>query len=306
MILKDRQWRPIEKEIAQYLKKTFFDPIYEMLKQPVYNAAGSVIFALLAGRISYAHGIFTGPFNITLSKEISKYADYDGRSKTFKARIAEVPSSVTAAGVTAADKAKTLNKRLAYWLNDAENRLINIVPALSFSIEGPTDEMDQEQRREAIKHIGIVPDISEEMTAKLIEDYNKNQNLNIKNWEGNQIERLRAMITESARTGHQRRALIEKIKSEWGVTKNKAQFLARHETSLYMSKLRRERSLDAGITHYRWSTSRDERVRADHEKLNGKIFRYGDPPVVDLKTGRKAEPGEDYNCRCVAIPVVPT
>jgi uncharacterized protein with gpF-like domain len=38
--------------------------------------------------------------------------------------------------------------------------------------------------------------------------------------------------------------------------------------------------------------------------MNGKIFSFDNPPVVDKKTGRKANHSEDYNCRCVAIPAL--
>jgi SPP1 gp7 family putative phage head morphogenesis protein len=61
------------------------------------------------------------------------------------------------------------------------------------------------------------------------------------------------------------------------------------------------RQTNAGITHYIWSTSHDERVRASHARLNGETFSWKDPPEVD---GERANPGEPVNCRCVAIPVI--
>ena len=44
-------------------------------------------------------------------------------------------------------------------------------------------------------------------------------------------------------------------------------------------------------------------MRKDHKRLNGKIFSWNDPPVIDTRTGRRGHPGDDYQCRCVAIPV---
>lgn len=44
-------------------------------------------------------------------------------------------------------------------------------------------------------------------------------------------------------------------------------------------------------------------MRADHRRLNGKIFSWNAPPIVDMRTGRRGHPGDDYQCRCVAIPV---
>ena len=57
------------------------------------------------------------------------------------------------------------------------------------------------------------------------------------------------------------------------------------------------------MEEYVWSTSQDSRVRDSHRRLNRKKFRWDDPPVVDPKTGRRCHPGEDYGCRCVALPV---
>ena len=44
-------------------------------------------------------------------------------------------------------------------------------------------------------------------------------------------------------------------------------------------------------------------MRDSHRHLNGKRFSWNDPPVVDARTGRRCHPGQDYQCRCVALPV---
>ncbi|MDR1706162.1 MAG: hypothetical protein LBS19_15970 [Clostridiales bacterium] len=38
-------------------------------------------------------------------------------------------------------------------------------------------------------------------------------------------------------------------------------------------------------------------------ELNGKKFSWSDPPVVDGRSGRRCHPGQDYQCRCAALPV---
>jgi SPP1 gp7 family putative phage head morphogenesis protein len=94
------------------------------------------------------------------------------------------------------------------------------------------------------------------------------------------------------------------IRNEYNVTRNRAKFLSRQETSLLVSKYREENYREAGIVYYRWSTSNDQRVRHDHRELNGNIFRFDEPPVVDQKSGRRGNPGEDFSCRCIAIPLL--
>lgn len=48
---------------------------------------------------------------------------------------------------------------------------------------------------------------------------------------------------------------------------------------------------------YVWRTLHDERVRQSHRMNDGHVFSWSDPP----ETGH---PGEDYNCRCEAVPFV--
>ena len=60
---------------------------------------------------------------------------------------------------------------------------------------------------------------------------------------------------------------------------------------------------EGGFDRYVWTTRKDDRVRPDHARLEGRICSWNDPPVVDLRSGRRRHPGEDYNCRCTAAPL---
>lgn len=70
------------------------------------------------------------------------------------------------------------------------------------------------------------------------------------------------------------------------------------------SRVNRRLQRAAGVTEYIWRTRRDWRVRPDHQDLDDTIQDWAHPPVVDMRTGRRAHPGEDFLCRCVAIPVL--
>ena len=72
-----------------------------------------------------------------------------------------------------------------------------------------------------------------------------------------------------------------------------------------VSKYRQIRYEEVGIDNYIWSTSHDSRVRHDHRELQGKVFSFSNPPITDKATGARNNPGEDFGCRCVAIPVMP-
>lgn len=51
-------------------------------------------------------------------------------------------------------------------------------------------------------------------------------------------------------------------------------------------------------THYVWRTRGDDRVRPTHQRNEGRLFAWSDPPEA---TGH---PGEDFGCRCLAEPYV--
>ncbi len=45
-------------------------------------------------------------------------------------------------------------------------------------------------------------------------------------------------------------------------------------------------------------------TRQEHKALNGKTFRWDDPPVFDSRTGKRGHPGSDGRCRCYAEPIL--
>jgi len=117
------------------------------------------------------------------------------------------------------------------------------------------------------------------------------------------ISNLRNVVKEGYLAGRSNAAIGREIQQAYGVDRRKAQFWARDQIAKLNSDLTREQQKDAGVDEYVWSDSGDARVRDRHEELNGKRFSWNAPPVVDRRTGRRCHPGEDYNCRCVALPV---
>jgi len=111
------------------------------------------------------------------------------------------------------------------------------------------------------------------------------------------------IVREGYEAGKSNAAIGREIQEEYGIGRRRAQFIARDQMAKLNADLTRAQQQDAGVELYVWSSSRDQRVRDRHAQLDGKRFKWGDPPIVDERTGRRAEPGQDYNCRCVALPV---
>lgn len=100
-----------------------------------------------------------------------------------------------------------------------------------------------------------------------------------------------------------RTKMVNGIEQEIDITKRHARMIARDQIGKLNAEITRSQQKDAGVSEYIWSSVQDERVRDRHAELNGKRYKWGEPPIVDERTGRRAEPGEDYQCRCVALPV---
>jgi SPP1 gp7 family putative phage head morphogenesis protein len=117
------------------------------------------------------------------------------------------------------------------------------------------------------------------------------------------VARVRTVLEESP--GSRVEDLAERIRAQTGTTRSHAELLARDQTLKLNGEIAQARHKAAGVTEYVWRTSRDERVRSRHKTLEGSRHKYTEPPVVDEKTGRRAHPGGDYQCRCTADPVLP-
>lgn len=89
------------------------------------------------------------------------------------------------------------------------------------------------------------------------------------------------------------------------VAESRARLIARTEVARTAANLTEARAAAVGSVEYIWRTSGDSDVRQDHKDLNGKVFRWDDPPVADQHSGARAHPGTIYNCRCYAEPIIP-
>lgn len=113
---------------------------------------------------------------------------------------------------------------------------------------------------------------------------------------------IEEVVTTAAREGVRHEVLAKLVRERTGVAESRAKLIARDQVISFYGDLARTRQQEAGVTGYTWRTSRDNRVREEHEALDGTKQTWAQPPVVDTKTGRRAHPGEDILCRCQAEP----
>ena len=142
-----------------------------------------------------------------------------------------------------------------------------------------------------------------ELFRKLMKEWiDSNVDL-IKTIPNDSLSKMRELVLEGYRNGKPTTKIVKEIQEVYGMTRRHAQLIARDQIAKLNGQIARLQQEDAGVSEYIWSTSGDSRVRQGHKALDGKRFKWSDPPIVDAKTGRRCHPGEDYQCRCVALAV---
>ena len=153
---------------------------------------------------------------------------------------------------------------------------------------------------ERAQSFAIIKRVDSEVIKQFKDEYLQTTALPINNMKQRAIDRLRKkllpLVMEEGYTHHN---LSEYIQKEFGETKRHADFVARQETKLIKSKIIKDRATNTGHTKYIWQTAGDIRVRDTHRILNGKVFDFSNPPIID-ELGNRGNPGEDYQCRCIA------
>jgi SPP1 gp7 family putative phage head morphogenesis protein len=305
-------YEDIHRQLVKIFHRIVFAPVMEIIKagapgaaKQIQNADDSPFrHALQTGGVQYREGVFTGQFSAAISRGLRSIgAVFDRRAGVYRLDPALAPSWVLADAAVFQEKAKEVHRVLLKRLDEMDRDIDKAVDAYPVDA-GRTVGAVNEGFKEVARELELLPTLSEDARERLAQDYSKNMGLWIRKFSSEQIQQLREIVERNAGTGYRFAALIGGIQNRYSVAQTKATFLARQETALFMSKFRRERYGEAGVTHYKWSTSHDERVRDRHKHLDGKVFPYASPPIVDDSTGRRGNPGEDFNCRCVDIPIL--
>ncbi len=106
--------------------------------------------------------------------------------------------------------------------------------------------------------------------------------------------------------------LASAIRDSFDVEASHAELIARDQVLKLNGEITSARQRSSGITRYVWTTTGDERVRGlpgginprgMHYALEGTVHAWDSPPIV-ATDGRREHPGGDYQCRCVAYPLI--
>lgn len=289
----------------------------ELLNAETPRRLAALTRAIVNGEIWYDDAQFKGKFTSATTKELrSLGATWNAKGRTFSLAREAVPPQLQIAMAGAKDRADKMQADILAALQRAKPAETvaedsRTIPEYNESLK----RMDADFRksvRGAVQKITIAPKLTDSMREVIAKEWGENLDLYIVGWADQNILELRQKVSNHVLTGGRAEGMEKMIRENYGVSKRKAKFLARQETSLLLAKFQKSRYGDLGIRRYKWSTSHDERVRpakgakainGDHRILDGKIFSFDDPPITCRRTGARNNPGEDFNCRCVAIPI---
>lgn len=318
-------------EVERKLKRVFRDEIYLPLivelgapKATLQNAAYGLLEAIKFGRIYYGGGKFSGKFNATISRELKELgAKWDRKSSSWKIAQGDLPAEVklaiSSSSVRFDETLQRIDKKLSQILPEEIADKINIVD----NFDAALWKVDKDFHS-SIKNITVAPKLTPDQRKRIAEEWQNNMKLWIKDFTEKEIGDLRKKVQTHVFKGNRYEGMISTIEKSYGVSTDKARFLARQETNLLMTKFKQTRYEAAGVSEYKWgsvSGTANHPTRPWHKALaensnqgkttsDGKcvegVFRWDNPPNTagPGESPRYNNPGQDYNCRCFAKPVV--
>lgn len=334
---KTERWlKPIEQKdswslgLNQELQRLFYDVIYQPLieSEPKESKANAVSYRIVdglkKGTISYRNGVFKAVhWNAALSKELKELgARWDKSSASFKLIPSMMPPKLrTAALLSEEADLKSYNEMMQKLEKVPEimKARTKVMDLNKYShIVGK--KVDKQYKQTVIDVMSVNPSlkpaqrilfdekyvmtVSKPIRKTISKSYGANVKKSANKFSDEEVQKLRKMVEQQIMTGRPRSELVDKIQSRLKIGKDRAKFIARQETSLFTAQYKQAQYAASEIDDYKWRTVGDGAVRHDHKKLNNTLQKFSDPPVTNEITGAKNNPGEDFNCRCVASPKV--
>ena len=294
----------VEKEVLAYFEE-IFEPLFDLLhhnQAARENALSALRTALNNGKVWYADGKVVGEYSAAVSRELRSLGAtlIDG---VFHLPLTSLPLDIRTAIAASKARGEAMHHDVLNTLNAMEANIALAATGLTFkaAVDRIVTDLQKQFMESVVKEIdsgslAVPAQMTPEIEQAMREQLTLNTDIEVKNFTAEQIEDLRIKVQQNLFAGGRPDRLEGILQTQFGVNQRKARFIAENETSLAVSKFRELRYKSLGSEQYVWSTSHDNLVRHDHKMLDGRTFEWSNPPVVDVPTGRRRNPGEDYNC----------
>ncbi len=303
----------IARQIINWEWLWYYKPMLDALRPVTVNNDNNAIFeAIKSGTLYYQNGAFyskSGRFSNRIALELEKIgARYSKYGRCYRIIETKLPTNI--AWIIETTKAKvfsdvlTIKKILDFSIGSLNEiikhlKVTDVVEAMFQDLQDRTYKMFQQNKIQT-----IAPKMTDFRVKELAENYTDSLEYHIKDWQQNEIVKMREVVGQMAIDGESRITIANYIESQFKVSQRKAKFLARNESKIAVNEYLFAKYEEEGLYEFKWIANLDERVRQDHKDLNGVIFTKDNPPIINQKTGKRGLPGEDYNCRCTFVPVI--
>lgn len=114
---------------------------------------------------------------------------------------------------------------------------------------------------------------------------------------------VEGLVMRSVARGRDLSYLTDELQKRYGITRRRAELIARDQNNKATSVMQAARQQSLGITQGVWKHSHaGKEPRPSHVKADGKVFELSKGMYLD---GKWVMPGEEINCRCTWSPVIP-
>jgi len=122
------------------------------------------------------------------------------------------------------------------------------------------------------------------------------------------IEDIRRIVLNGLSKGQRAEEITRQISGNFKGTvfskmNNRIKTIARTEVAKLNSQITNKRLTNLGIERAVWDATNDSRTRACHAKRDGKEYNIAEG-LYSSCDGLTIQPGQEINCRCVAVPIV--
>jgi SPP1 gp7 family putative phage head morphogenesis protein len=125
----------------------------------------------------------------------------------------------------------------------------------------------------------------------------------IKSVAGKYLTDIEGDVMRSVQEGRDLAGLTEALTNTYGVTRRRAETIARSQNNMATATITRVRQKELGITKARWLHSAGGRTpRPEHVEFSGQLYDIDKGAFLE---GEWTWPGRAINCRCVSVPVIP-
>lgn len=220
--------------------------------------------------------------------------------------VADTPAMVMDASIgdMAARLIERLQSKFMLLFESASTRIVGQMIASTFTAS--TRTLDS-SLKETSKRVTIRPN---EATAQLIDAAAQEAAALIKRVPADYLPQVQGDVMRSITSGNGLQDLVPALEKRNVKIKNWATNVARDQTRKAYATMNRVRMQGVGVKKFEWIHSggsnqpREYHMHRWPSGLNGGIFSFDDPPIIDERTGQRGFPGDLPYCGCTMRPII--